>query len=83
MKRLKTMMKVKFYGKSSWLKDAGYTLEEEEKLYDEMLKDVLRNTRWYLDNLDTLHPFRVRWHTYSRVKSTPLPYKLAISKKAL
>jgi hypothetical protein len=77
------MMKVKFYGKSSWLKDAGYTLEEEETLYNEQLKDILRNTRWYLDNLDSLHPYKVSWHAYTSRKVPPTPLKLVTISKGL
>jgi hypothetical protein len=41
-------------------------MQEQADIYDEQLKDILDNTRWYLDNLHYLGEYRVDWHTYSR-----------------
>lgn len=50
----------------SWLKNSGYSIEEEWEIYYYCLKDVYDNPRWYLDNLDRLPVFRVRFLNYSK-----------------
>jgi hypothetical protein len=67
-------IEVRFYDKSSWLKDADYSYIEENQILDDLLNDVLMNTRWYLDNLDYLREFRVSWGNY-RSKTPPSPMK--------
>lgn len=69
------MIKVRVHEKNNWLKDAGYTQEEEASIYDAQLQDVLDNPRWYLDNCETVMSYRVSWINYSRDKIT-LPLKL-------
>jgi hypothetical protein len=60
------MIKVKFcHTNNNWLKEQGYTVEEEAKLYDDQLQDILDNTRWYLDNLEFMRQYRVSWGNYS------------------
>ena len=49
---------------NNWLKNQGYSREEEGKIYDDNLQDVIDNPRWYLDNLEFLVAYRVRWATY-------------------
>jgi len=46
------------------LKSNGYTLEQEEAIYDRLLEDVIHNTRWYLDNLEFMRAYTVRWKRY-------------------
>lgn len=76
------MMKVNFSGKSQYLKDAGYTMVEEEELYDTNLKDVYNNARWYLDNLDNMKSYRVSWKNY-RTKSCTMPYRFTEKGRSL
>lgn len=75
-------VKVCLHPRNNWLKDNGYSLSEEEDLYDDLLVDVYRNPRWYLDNAYKLPTFRVRWHYYKGV--TPvLPYSVVKIRKGL
>lgn len=53
---------------SNWLKDAGYTLEEEARIFEDQLSDIIKNPRWYLDNLDYLPTYRVSWKNYRMYK---------------
>ncbi len=66
---------IRKHANNDWLKEAEYTPEEEEKLFDVTLQDVMDNTRWYLDNLEYLREYRVYWQCYSR-KGVTLPRKL-------
>ena len=59
------MIKIALLPHSRNLKENGYSIEEEGEIYDELLQDVIDNTRWYLDNLDYLSFFRVSWKNYS------------------
>lgn len=68
------MMKIKFVGISQNLSDAGYEIYEQADIYEETLKDVYNNTRWYLDNLDNLKGYRVAWKDY-KTKSCTVPYR--------
>ncbi len=65
---------IHFISSSSLLKTNGYTEKDEAEIYDALLQDVYDNPRWYLDNLDYLKEFRVRWIDYKTVKVTK-PYK--------
>jgi hypothetical protein len=65
---------VRFSGVSRWLKDEGFTLEEQETLYEQCLLSVYNNPRYYLDNLEFLREFKVSWADYSSVGITK-PYK--------
>lgn len=51
-------------------------LDEQREYYNEVLARVIHNPRYYLDNLDNLYAFRVRFLKYpaERVKDmiTPL-----------
>ena len=53
---------------NNWLKDNGYSKEEEERIYNYQLQDILNNTRWYLDNIHFLKEYKVSWICYSRTK---------------
>jgi hypothetical protein len=77
-----TGIKIRLQKSNNHLCDNGYTKTQEEKIYDDLLVDVLENTRWYLDNLDNLRTFRVSWQDY-RLKTTPTPLKLVNKKKGL
>jgi len=68
------MMKVKFVGISQNLGDAGYEIYDQADIYEQSLKDVYNNPRWYLDNLDSLKSFRVAWKDY-KTKSCTVPYR--------
>jgi hypothetical protein len=67
-------IKVRLHGKANWLKECGYSFDEEKQIYDDQLIDVLTHTRWYLDNLEYLPTYRVRWKDY-RNKRPTLPHK--------
>ena len=69
-------MVVRIYLKSntSWLRESLYEVEDEILLYDEQLKDIMKNTRWYLENLEYMCEYRVRWKDYS-LKSPTLPHE--------
>jgi hypothetical protein len=68
------MMKIKMHPTNARLKDAGYTIDQEEKIYDDQLKDIILNPRQYLDHSDTMVTYKVRWKNY-RYTSPVLPYK--------
>ena len=72
--RVMTMIKL-YLSRSNHLSDNGYSMEEQEKIYDDQLVDLYLHARWYLDNLDFLPTYRVSWHNY-RTKSAPVPYKM-------
>ena len=67
-------MKIRFSGKSQNLIDAGYSLKEQAQVYEDTLKDVYNNARWYLDTLEFMRSYRVSWKTY-RGKKITLPYR--------
>lgn len=48
------------------LQKNGYTIEQEHKIYDAVCDDILKNTRWYLDNLEFISEFQVSWEEYGR-----------------
>lgn len=73
------MKKIKFMGKSQQLKDC-YTLDEEIEIYNDCLRDVHDNPRWYLDNLHMLASFRVSWKDY-RYKYPTIPYEYTFKGK--
>ena len=78
---VKKMIEIKLRRTNNWLKDNDYTLEDEGKLYDDQLTDIIENTRWYLDNLDFLSTYRVSWQRYTKIKrghsriTTPLKHR--------
>lgn len=63
-KKLLSGNKIVLASNSSWLKDAGYNKDEEDFVYNFILKDVYENPRWYLDNLQYIPEFRVSWGNY-------------------
>lgn len=68
------MIKVRVHKNGNWLKDAGYSFEEEQTIYDLQLQDIMDNTRWYLDNYMFLPTYRLSWVAYNQTKSS-IPYK--------
>lgn len=52
----------------------GYSILEQEEIYDYQLEEVLTRTRWYLDNLTTMNVYYVSWKDYRRT-SPVTPYK--------
>jgi len=71
---------IKLANDTNYLKSAGYTIIQEGEIFDAVLEDIYLNSRWYLDNLQYIPEFRVRWQNY-RYKGT-VPYKL-VKPKAL
>ena len=74
-------IKIKLANGTNFLKTAGYTMKQEEGLYDAILEDVYLNARWYIDNLDYISEFRVSWQNY-RCKKT-LPHKFVRTKERI
>jgi hypothetical protein len=74
-------MKIKMHETNALLKDAGYTLEQEEKIYNDQLDEIQKNPRKYLDTFETMVTYKVRWKNYLST-SPVLPYAL-IKKKPL
>jgi len=58
------MMDVFLMKTNNHLKDNGYSLDEEEEVFNDCLKRVFDNPRFYLDNLLDLREFRVSWIDY-------------------
>jgi hypothetical protein len=67
-------MNIKMHPRNALLKDAGYTIEEEERIYDTQLQEVLDNVSWYLENFQTMVTYKVRWKNYNN-KTPTTPYK--------
>ena len=65
-------IKLELLKKSNWLREAGYTPEQEAKIYEKQLQDLYDNPRWYLDNFSFLPEYRVSWVNYKRTKATVL-----------
>jgi len=55
---------------SSWLGDAGYTMGQQQAIYEDLLDDVIANPRWYLDQLEYFAEFRVSWVNYGKQRVT-------------
>jgi hypothetical protein len=75
------VIKVKLHYNNTWLKESGYTEEEEAEIYQRNIQDILDNPRWYLDRVDYLNEYKVSWTNYNaRLKkgrhSATLPYNL-------
>lgn len=70
------MFKVKTHKYNNWLKAAGYTRQQEIDIFNELLNDVIDNPRWYLDNFEYLHEFRVSWVHYKNQNVTSFPKDL-------
>lgn len=68
------MIQVKIHPRNNWLKECGYTKEEEIKIFDDQLKDILENTAWYLDHFETMKTYRVFWFNPKK-KNATFPYK--------
>ena len=62
------MLQLKLLKNNNWLRYNDYSIEEERKIYEYQLKDILENTRWYLDSCDFLCEYRVSWIRYSNKK---------------
>lgn len=63
------------------LRDIGLTQEEEIKFYNNQLDDLYRRPRWYLDNLEYLHEYRLSWVDY-KVCSITSPFPLRKNDKS-
>ncbi len=78
------MIKIKIYNNSDWLKDNGYSVEDEEQIYDNQLHDVYLNPRWYLDNLSFMKDYRLSWANYhKRQKFVPTVPRRYVKEKHL
>ena len=79
------MIVVSLKKNNNWLKENGYSKEQEADVYDSQLQDVIDNPRWYLDNLTYLKEYRVSWKNYSSkgTKTATIPLKLVNKQKPL
>jgi hypothetical protein len=73
-------IQIEFQGASSYLYQNGYSIKEEDILYERLLQDVIENPLWYLDQLDYLREFRVSWVDYKNQRVTKC-YKYVKNKK--
>jgi hypothetical protein len=64
------MMTIRMHTSSVRLQDAGYSIAEEGELYEQSLHDIIEHTREYLDQLDYMRTFKVRWKDYSNSRPT-------------
>jgi len=60
------MIRLQIIPTNNWLRDNGYTPEEEIYIYSKQLEDIYDNPRWYLDNLDYLREYRTYFINYNR-----------------
>jgi len=58
----------RYYDKHTgdWREEILLTRNEQVAWYKNCCETVLRNTRWVLDNLDSLEEFHVDWEDYHR-----------------
>lgn len=73
-------MKLNLFPQNNRLSDNGFSIEEEEELYERQLQEVIDNPRWYLDNLDNMKEYRVSWVNYRETKVT-IPHKFCFKKE--
>jgi len=45
------------------------THEEQHSYWSQGIKNIMRNTRWVLDNLDSVCEFKVRWNHYGKKRN--------------
>jgi hypothetical protein len=76
-------LEIAIHPSDSCLWQQGYEIEEEAEIYDMQLQDLLENPRWYLDNLDYLREYRVKWHNYSVMKGPVMPWKYVNSQRLI
>jgi len=67
-------IKIRFYCDSSWLKESGYTIQQQAQIYDDLLTDIYNNPGWYLEHFRMMREFRVDWVDYKQTNITK-PYK--------
>lgn len=61
-------MKLNLFPQNNHLRENGFTMAEEESLYERQLRELLENPRWYLDNLDNMREYRLSWVDYRHTK---------------
>lgn len=76
------MMKIKLYYNTSWLSKGDYSKAEEAQIYEQTLKDLEADPRWFLEHLDEIPEYRVFWKSYQHGTAT-LPYKYVKKTKGL
>jgi hypothetical protein len=85
---MKTMsLKIQYIhdnGYNDWLKEQGFTLEEEAEIYDWNIQDIIENPLVYLKNLEYYREYKVSWKSYSKgLKGSPTPRFRHTKQKAL
>lgn len=68
------MIKVRLGDKVTNLSACGYSVIEEAELYDRQLKDIITNTRTYLDKLEELRVYSVSWKNFNS-KTPTMPHR--------
>ena len=78
-----TKIKVRYrHTNTTWLKDQGYDIEGEARLYDNQLIDVYNNPRWYLDHCESIAEYKVSWKSYTKgLKGSPTCRHCYVKKK--
>ena len=74
MVRTRLINEIEMHPTNAFLKEADYSLAEEEDIYNQQLQHVYDNPGLYLDNLNMLREYRLRWKDY-RLRTPTLPYK--------
>lgn len=69
---------------NSWLKDADYSIEEENDIYTKQLQHIIDNPGLYLEAVEanSIREYKVRWKDY-RYTSPTLPYEYTYKGKMI
>lgn len=65
-------MELRMIPNCSWLKESGFTREQEIDIYNQQLQELYDDPSWYLANLDYMTEYRVSWGTYT-TKNITIP----------
>lgn len=75
--KTRKLNEIEMHPTNAHLKDADYSIWEEADIYDKQLQHIYDNPGLYLDSLDKLREYRVRWKDY-RSNTATIPYKYTI-----
>ena len=63
-------MIVRLIPNNNWLKESGYSKQEEIETYNDQIQEVIDDPGWYLQNLDYMTEYRLSWGTYTTKRIT-------------
>ena len=66
---------IEMHPTNAMLKDANYTIEQEEDIYNKQLQHIIDSPGLYLESLDFLRTYKVRWKDYKHSNTPTMPYK--------